>query len=52
MMKKLVDKILVKALERLFALLLDALERWLKTDLDGDGKIGGEDVKPDDYVGE
>lgn len=46
-MKKLVDKILVKALERLFNLLLDALERWLKTDLDGDGDIGGIPVKED-----
>jgi hypothetical protein len=34
-MKKIVEKVLIKALERLFD-----MEKWLNVDLDGDGDIG------------
>lgn len=41
-MKKIIEKILQKALERFMDLLLNALERMLKIDIDGDGDIGND----------
>ena len=41
-MKKIIEKILLKSLERLMDILLNGLEKMLNTDIDGDGLIGGE----------
>lgn len=40
MFKKTIDKILAKALEKLFEVLINWLEKALNTDLDGDGDVG------------
>ncbi len=40
-MKKIIEKILGEFLKRLLNVLVDALERMLNTDLDGDGDIAG-----------
>lgn len=39
-MNKIIDKIMQNALARLTEILLNKLETWLNTDLDGDGDIG------------
>ena len=44
-MKKIIDKVLTAALERLFQILLNALEGYLNADLDGDGTIGGKSTE-------
>jgi hypothetical protein len=41
-MKKIIEKIMQEALKRFLQIILDALERMLQQDLDGDGDIGGE----------
>jgi hypothetical protein len=40
-MKKIIEKILEKALARFLDILLNAFERMLQIDIDGDGTIGG-----------
>lgn len=49
-MKKIIDKIMLNSLTRLFDILLNALEGWLNADLDGDGKIAGKEVKDAEEV--
>jgi hypothetical protein len=44
-MKKIISKILEKALARFLDILLNALERMLQIDIDGDGKIGDDEEK-------
>ena len=40
-MKKIIEKVLQEALKRFLDIVLNALERMLNADLDGDGTIGG-----------
>jgi hypothetical protein len=40
-MKKVIEKILEKALSRFLDIVLNAFERMLQIDIDGDGTIGG-----------
>ena len=40
-MKKVIEKILEKSLARFLDILLNAFERMLNIDIDGDGTIGG-----------
>ncbi len=39
-MKKIIENVLKKALERMFEIILNGLEKMLNADLDGDGDIG------------
>ena len=44
-MKKILETLLKKYLEKLFDLLLNALEKLINVDIDGDGVIGKADDK-------
>lgn len=43
-MKKIIEVILKKALERFLDILLNGLERMLNVDIDGDGDIGNQEA--------
>lgn len=40
-MKKIIEKVLQEALKKFLDILLNALERMIDADLNGDGTIGG-----------
>jgi hypothetical protein len=47
-MKKIIENLLLKYLDKFFELLINALEKMLNADIDGDGDIGNQKPTKDE----